>query len=249
MPNWSTNKITIIGKQENLLAFLNKGLKNSELNTERDIPSAIKALKLGAVSKISGKAILDENENWNGLREIVIEKGITMRTFLLMDESFIRYDTTNKAKELPDAAKYQQEAYGVVGWHDYNILTLGTKWDARLENFDADEKTITFQCYTAWSAPTAWLNWIAETFDLMVFGVFTEEADFYCEVSKYTQRGGYELIEDFMPIVNAYQEETDENGDIDWDAYYERRGNLNDLMESCLFNAVCKTGKEELGWD
>lgn len=252
MPNWSKNQVTIIGKKENLLAFLNEGLKNSGLLMETDVPSAIKALKEGATTE-SSKEVLDADGNYTGMREVITEKCISMRTFLPMPHTFLVYDTTNRAKDYPEAAKFQQTYYGAVGWYDYNLLTLGTKWNAELEGFDGDEKTIRFTCNTAWSQPTIWFEWVAETFDLKVFGMFTEEANFYCETAKYT-KDGYELIQDFMPLVNQWSEE---NKECDWgddyEEYFERLSdfeeNLDVIMETSVFKAICKTGKEELGWD
>ena len=40
MPNWSNNAVAVKGKKENVLNFINEGLKNSNIEPQKDIEKA-----------------------------------------------------------------------------------------------------------------------------------------------------------------------------------------------------------------
>lgn len=61
-----------------------------------------------------------------------------------------------------NATNEQKEKYGVVGWYEWGLKNLGTKWDSSLENWDFEEcgnneVAVFMYCETAWSIPTEWL--------------------------------------------------------------------------------------------
>lgn len=161
MPNWSYNKIALKGKKENVLKFINEGLKNSQVSEKNDIEEAFDSLledgkhkeaNYGFGSKTMGHSV-------DNPAAIEMVKGVTMRTFRpYPDDSYLMYDTTNSAEKMPEIAKEQLRKFGYVGWYDLNsgrrlhsgednygkseadgkepweVGCLGTKWDTELNN-------------------------------------------------------------------------------------------------------------------
>ena len=161
MPNWSYNTVVLKGKKENILKFINEGLKNSQVSEETNIEEAFntlleegkhKTVKYGFGSERKGNDI-------NNPVSIELKKGVTMRTFRpYPDDSYLLYDTTNCADKMPEIAKEQFRKFGYVGWYDLNsgrhmhsgeddygkseangkepweVGCLGTKWDAELND-------------------------------------------------------------------------------------------------------------------
>lgn len=142
MPNWCENNVTFRGKKEDVIKmFESVGCKFNNKTFESDKP-------------------------------------ITMRSFIPMPQTFEDYDTTNRkkdvrefgsveeyekySKEYDDAVRYQKETYGCVGWYDYNIKTLGTKWDSELNGLcsstHGDEMIVYCNIDTAWDAPIEWVR-------------------------------------------------------------------------------------------
>ena len=85
-----------------------------------------------------------------------------------------------------EAAKYQKETYGVVGWYDWGLQYRGTKWNADLHDWQvdvsADEKEciIYVCCETAWSMPEGWLATMQKNNDDLTFFIRgDEEAQFF----------------------------------------------------------------------
>lgn len=80
------------------------------------------------------------------------------------------------------AVAYQKEEYGVVGWRDYNIMTLGTKWDADITEWEIVEETddqIVLSIYmeTAWCPPFAFLDTVADKYDVKILLYAESEQD------------------------------------------------------------------------
>lgn len=176
MPNYCTNEFMIRGEKNDVFAMFQKiGFKG---NTANDLDTFI-------------------NENVNN---------ITMRSWFPMPQTFVDYDTTNSkldketkkrnkngrlvkmfktnkeyenySKAYDDAVKYQKETYGVVGWYDYNMHTLGVKWDAKVFEYGVfvrenskGEIVIESTFDTAWDAPTTWLKSLAEEFPKLFFKI------------------------------------------------------------------------------
>lgn len=185
MPNWSYNDYAVKAATENVLEFVNEGLKNLGLETKNNIKDAIECL-------------------WNGKNDV------NMSTFRPVPETFEKYDTTNGkwqrydmndenkpvfksdeeyetySREYDEAVRYQKDTYGVVGWYDYNNeVAYGCKWDAEVElkSYSVDEVTGTTTIYmfgqTPWNFPYLWLTYIKDTFDLNVYVCSQEEANLY----------------------------------------------------------------------
>jgi hypothetical protein len=85
-----------------------------------------------------------------------------------------------------EAAKYQKETYGVVGWYDWGLQYRGTKWNADLHDWQVDvsadgkECIIYVCCETAWSMPEGWLATMQKNNDDLTFFIRgDEEAQFF----------------------------------------------------------------------
>lgn len=85
-----------------------------------------------------------------------------------------------------NAAKEQEETYGVIGWYDWGVKYRGTKWDANLHDWSVDklkngeECIIYVCCETAWNMPIGWLAIMQQrNEDLTFFIRGDEEAQFY----------------------------------------------------------------------
>lgn len=96
-------------------------------------------------------------------------------------------DTYNKYCDgYHEAAKYQRETYGVVGWYDWGCQYRGTKWNAYLHDWqvnvsaDGKECIIYVCCETAWSMPEGWLATMQKNNDDLTFFIRgDEEAQFF----------------------------------------------------------------------
>ena len=161
MPNWSRNLIALKGKKENILKFINEGLKNSQVSEKNDIEEAFDSLLEDGKHKVAnyGFGSKTMGHSVDNPAAIKMVKGVTMRTFRpYPDDSYLMYDTTNSAEKMPEIAKEQFRKFGYVGWYDLNsgrhmhsgendygkseangkepwdVGCLGTKWDAELNN-------------------------------------------------------------------------------------------------------------------
>jgi hypothetical protein len=244
MPNWSENHIAIRGTKENVLAFVNEGLKNSGRETYSDVNDIERAV---ADLMENGKALeyttslnkTDQNVT-KGVMQERCNKGIWLGTFRPMPEIF-RYDTTNHKEMFPEQAKEQREKYGVVGWYNYNCnVRFSTKWDADLQNFEYREldgdAIISFSCQTAWYYPQAFLHWIKDTFNVAVFVMAIEESDeyaFYSEIDG-EQYGQPYSVEHPYDEANAESNESyyDDwnNGEVEY--YDEMFADFKELVDN-----------------
>ena len=161
MPNWSYNSIALKGKKENILKFINEGLKNSKVSEKNDIEEAFDSLLEDGKHKVANYGFGSKTMGHSVDNPAAIEmvKGVTMRTFRpYPDDSYLMYDTTNSAEKMPEIAKEQYRKFGYVGWYDLNsgrhmhsgeddygkseangkepwdVGCLGTKWDAELND-------------------------------------------------------------------------------------------------------------------
>ena len=99
----------------------------------------------------------------------------------LIDETYKKY-----CDGYHEAAKYQKETYGVVGWYDWGCQYRGTKWNADLHDWqvavsaNGNECIIYASCETAWSMPEGWLATMQKNNnDLTFFIRGDEEAQFF----------------------------------------------------------------------
>lgn len=208
MPNWSNNLIAFKGEESNILNMLNDALINSGEEKCESVGDAINSLH--------GNAKHKGVENG----EVIMEKGLRLRTFLPMPDIFLLYDTTNFPEKYEEMAAEQKEKYGVVGWYDYNLVTLGCKWDSELSldsSFVSNGiATIVFFCETPWSYPENWLLALEEKYGVKAFICTKEEGGFYYFYGTLTDPIDVLAKEEglYKKYIKGVEEE-------DYDAYYE----------------------------
>lgn len=239
MPNYSNNTIVIYGNANNVLAVLNKAVRNCGGKNKKTIDGAISFLNKNAYV-VSGSTTNHDPKSPNkGIMTITKEKGLYMGTFLKTPKTFMQYDTTNYPNIFKDAARYQREKYGVVGWYDYNRLrAFGCKWDAELTitevvGYDFDKARIVLTCDTVWSMPTLFLHNLKKAFPEVNIGIFAhEESDAFFGYCTDID-GGWEDRLDLFDSLEQYAE------DEDWDTYHEGQAQIefdviNEFLSECV---------------
>lgn len=84
---------------------------------------------------------------------------------------------TEKDEEMQQLYASNKEKFGFPHWYDWQIANWGTKWDARVEDYQdldpATENTKSNQVYvyfeTAWSPPVEFFRWFAEEYPDAIF--------------------------------------------------------------------------------
>ena len=238
MPNWVTGTYAIKGAKNNVLNFLNEGIKKSGYEPKNDVAAALEFLKENAVTLVTD---YDYTEDGAGAiidnpAVIAKRKQLTLDTFRPMPETFLKYDTTNNEENLKEVAQEQKKKYGCVGWYDWGIKYRGTKWNAEIDELALSESgntaMLTFDCTTAWSIPEGWLRWVKDTFDVKVFICASEESDafnFYGELGD----DEFELSEEDAPKKKDY--DSDDAYDV---AYYDWLIEARDKMERDFLDYV-----------
>jgi hypothetical protein len=95
-------------------------------------------------------------------------------------------DGTDKNNEMQERYARNKEKYGHQHWYDWCIANWGTKWDARVEDFNA--KNINDICVyfeTAWSPPLDFLSWFCEQHPDTVFSMHYDEEGCFFEGECY----------------------------------------------------------------
>ena len=83
---------------------------------------------------------------------------------LHVDAGFFGKDT-DKDKEMQALYKANKAKYGYEHWYDWQIGNWGTKWDARVEDFDDDKPSDVMVYFdTAWSPPTEFFKFFADKY-------------------------------------------------------------------------------------
>lgn len=77
---------------------------------------------------------------------------------------------TDKDKEMQALYASNKEKFGYAHWYDWQIANWGTKWDARVEDYqDEDPKEVYVYFETAWSPPVDFLRWFTENHPDVIF--------------------------------------------------------------------------------
>lgn len=204
MPNWSYNEIAIRGTKQEVINFLNDGLKQTH-------------------GRKKSFSLLADNATSVEIEDKLRNYGLSLRSWLPMPRTFIKWDTTNRlqnfdwwldekilkhkvewkaiqenieaykeqygaeyakyCKGYEKAKKYQQRVHGHVGWYDYNCATLGTKWNSEFEGWELvmdndDDFVVIGHCDTAWSMPEAWLQRMRSKYPLLHFYMYAWEESY-----------------------------------------------------------------------
>jgi len=73
---------------------------------------------------------------------------------------------TEKEKELQALYDANKAKHGYAHWYDWQIANWGTKWDARVEEYDDSNADIEVYVYfdTAWNAPDEFFKFFADKY-------------------------------------------------------------------------------------
>ena len=236
MPNWSFNTIALQGSKESVHQFIKEGLKNSNLKSTKDISKDFDLL----VEKAKTKESVELNKGaLDGLGEIVYNNTLTARTFLPMPDTFLTHDTTNYASKYPEVADAQKKKYGAVGWYDYNIKTLGTKWNFELENITLqdlgeDKYRITFTCQTAWSIPENWLITMSHVVPNLQIGISAVEESNAYAFCGYVGSGSIIDYADVSADIEEYYEKYNKKYDARYDELKADKKAMESLREEAI---------------
>ena len=112
----------------------------------------------------------------------------------------------NLAREHNDQQKANIEKYGYPDWYGWCVANWGTKWDARVVEFDDHNPNETYVMFdTAWSPPESFFRWYARNNpDAYFRNEYDEEGmsfEGYCENS---QAEGY--VEESWDLNNGEEE-------------------------------------------
>jgi len=88
---------------------------------------------------------------------------------------------TDKEKEMLAIYASNKANHGYAHWYDWQVANWGTKWDARVEDFqDENPKDVMIYFDTAWSPPVEFLRWFSEKNPDVVFSMeYDEEGMFF----------------------------------------------------------------------
>lgn len=125
------------------------------------------------------------------LEDFLENEEITLRSWLPIPDTF-KFDTVNEKRSKKDnetneeyqkycedydaAVKYQNETYGVVGCREYNIKTLGCKYDVQINEFGTicqryggENVYLNFSFFTPWCPPDVWLKTLIKEYPNLSF--------------------------------------------------------------------------------
>ena len=177
MPNHITNRLTIIGTEEQVKQVTEaiKGEREDQFidfNKISPIPKELENTQ--SPIRIISQKEYDEQEKrivegnlTNDEKNFGLSRGLTQK---LVDE--------------------YRKKFGHSDWYNWRIENWGTKWNA-YEQVQIDENVIEFQ--TAWSTPFALLVNLSELFSEVTFEVRFADEDFGYNVGEYTLLGGEEI--------------------------------------------------------
>ena len=179
MPNHITNRLTIIGTEEQVKQVREaiKGERETQhidFNKIAPIPKELE--KTQSPTRIISQEEYDEQEKkiaegnlTDNEKNFGLSRGLTQE---LVDE--------------------YRKKFGHSDWYGWQIENWGTKWNA-YEQFILDENCIEFQ--TAWSTSFALLVNLSLMFPEVTFEVRFADEDFGYNVGEYTLLGGEEILE------------------------------------------------------
>ena len=177
MPNHITNRLTIIGTEEQVKQV------TEAIRGERE-DQFIDFNKIAPIPK--------ELENTQSPIRIISQKEYDKQ-----EKRIVEGNLTNDEKNFGLSRGLTQKLvdeyrkkFGHSDWYNWRIENWGTKWNA-YEQVQIDENVIEFQ--TAWSTPFSLLVNLSELFSEVTFEVRFADEDFGYNVGEYTLLGGVDL--------------------------------------------------------
>lgn len=214
MPNWVSNVLYVKGTESHILQFLKDGNKNKKVNLN-SLP------KLSLRSWIPIPKTFFNYDTTNNVWDFTtwfhkkIVPDLRYYPLIISSEVYNLYKNQyNKYKKGYNRAKiYQKKKYGVVGWYNYNLLTLGCKWNCEFDviNYTSDLLEIRFD--SPWETPYSWVQTMSNKYpDLEFIIYYIEETNDFCGWSindkeqecnnGVDEESALEIYENFMKYVN-----------------------------------------------
>lgn len=209
MPNWCTNTLTISGSEKELLRFLNKGRRNSNLPRRASIAKALHDHPDDRQEfMLTDWIVRPEIVNRYDLTNYSAISNSKYRKLVKVGDKMDTTGTVVTQEILDDMIaieKKQLKKFGVVGWYDWNIKYLGTKWDAEMNLRLNEDRDIVGEFDTAWSPCIAWLENICPKFPELSFNLkYYEPGCAFC---------GEVNAEDGCIYIDGSEELTEENAE------------------------------------
>lgn len=176
MPNHITNRLTIVGTEEQVKQVREaiKGEREEQFIDFNKVAPIPKELE-GTVSPMS----IISQEEYDEQERKIADNDLT--------ENEKQWGLSRKlTKELSE--EYQAK-FGADNWYTWQNANWGTKWNA-YDQFEIDEQTIEFN--TAWGTPYELLVNLSAMFPEVEFVVEYADEDFGYNVGTYTLEGGEE---------------------------------------------------------
>lgn len=223
MPNHITNRLTIIGTEEQVKQVTEaiKGEREDQFidfNKIAPIPKELENTQ--SPSKIISQKEYDEQEKriaegnlTNDEKNFGLSRGLT-----------------------PELANEYRKKFGYADWYNWQIENWGTKWNA-YEQVQV-ENVIEFQ--TAWSTPFALLVNLSLMFPEVTFEVRFADEDFGYNVGEYTLLGGVEIL------TNIPNGGTDEAYEMAMDIQYGTPEDYFDCNQEIFTDDYIDEDDEEL---
>lgn len=224
MPNHITNRLTIIGTEEQVKQ-VREAIKGEteyqyiDFNKIAPIPKELENTQ--SPTRIISQKEYDEQE------KRIVEGNLT-------DNEKNWGLSRGLTQELADEYKTR---FGASDWYDWQTSNWGTKWNA-YEQCSIDEDCIEFQ--TAWSTPFALLVNLSMLFPEVTFEVRYADEDFGYNVGEYTLLGGVEIL------TNIPDGGTDEAYEMAMDIQYGTPEDYFDCNQEIFTDDYIDEDDEEL---
>ena len=179
MPNWSFNTVAIRGKKNEVINFLNEGLKRSH-------------------GRKKNFALLPEGASTEQISEALAKYPLTLRSWLPMPRTFIKYDTTNQKTSYASWLCREKTAKLTRKWNEEVSKNIKAHLEANNERLMKQAKSEMPNEETEWKIKS-----LAE--DMAAKELYPED---YAEYKKYSD--GYD---------NAKVEQAAKYGCVGWYDY------------------------------
>ena len=97
------------------------------------------------------------------------------------------------SKEPTNQQIRNKEKYGHTDWYSWNVANWGTKWDARVEDFDDSDPKQTYVYFeTAWSPPVEFMKWFVSQYpDAYFRNEYDEEGMMFEGFTENSKKDGF----------------------------------------------------------
>lgn len=190
MPNWTNNRLCVMGAEEDIAKFLADGKKDKRgiYSMNSWVPMPQTYWDYDTTNHPFGKGLeVGKPISWHEGSPICTEETI---------------------EDFKKASQYQQDTYGVIGWYEWGLKYWGVKWDAEFIILNESETRIDFAFDTAWGAPTEFVLSIVKRYPnltIRLYSSFEDGGDI-----AYEFEGDAEPVDNLLEFIDAIKEMKDE---------------------------------------